>query len=52
MFGLMKCYGLARSEGLERLAGQETRPDRRRTGHLRLVSSMTLNPRTQAAFID
>jgi len=37
MFGLMKCYGLARSEGLERLAGQETQPDRRRTGHLRLV---------------
>ena len=48
------CYGLTRSGRLERLAGQETRPDRRRTGCLRLVLFFfdNSNPRTQATFID
>ena len=48
------CYGLTRSGRLERLAGQETRPDRRRTGRLRLVLFFfdNSNPRTQATFID
>ena len=45
---MLYCYGLTRSGRLERLAGQETRPDRRRTGRLRLVLFFfdSSNPRT------